>query len=85
MSTMKNVFPSVLPITALFTRSMRPVCALGCVLCTWIVSSVMHCRPNVMLNEVVELLVSFLNCKLISSVPVIVCSVFVFFFLFFKV
>lgn len=32
----------------------------------------MHYRPNVIINEVVELLVSFLNCKLISSVPFIV-------------
>lgn len=82
MSPLEAVFPSVLPLKALCTRSVRDQSALGCVLCTWVVLSAMHCRPNVMLNEVVELLVSFLNCKLISSVPFIVCSVC---FSFFKV
>ena len=54
----------------------RPVCALGVCLV-----SVIHCRPNVILNEIVELLVKFLNCKLISSVPFIVL-VFVCWFVF---
>lgn len=45
---------------ALFRFSVRDQSVhWGCILCTCIISSVMHCRPNVIINEIVELLVFF--------------------------
>lgn len=73
------MFLPVSCLLSLFRCSVRDQSVhWGFVLCTWIVLSVMPCRPNVIINEVVALLVSFLNCKLISGVLFIVHGFFFF-------